>query len=457
MQMKPQNMTISELIDLRSRDMLKVNPEYQRGAVWNEGQQKRLIDSVMRGYPIPLIYLHKITDSVKAYSSTRLEVIDGQQRLDALWSFYKGDIALFHPVKDASRARFPAFVRDLPCPWGGKRYEQLEQPDRERFNDYPIAVYEISVDHPNEVRDLFIRLQAGRALGAQEQRDAWPGNFTDFILKTGGKPKASGYRGHEFFEKVMKIRTDAQRLKARTLCAQMLMLLSSRHTNHHREYPDLTRRHIDDFYYRHLDFDASGKLGGRLKRILDVLTDIITSKTRKGLLGHETMHLALLVDDLLDDYTPSWQDSLAVAFDDFRLKVSEATRAERKNGNGGEYWSHYGAHTRTSSNRGFTIQRRHQFFATKLIEQLTPVPLDSQRIFGTLERDIIYARDGGKCCVCHGKVNFDDAEIHHVNTWASGGVTELSNGATVHMECHPKSVDATKKFAFIWQGRRQEV
>ncbi len=38
--------------------MLTVNPEYQRGAVWKDPQQKKLIDSIFRSYPLPLIYLH---------------------------------------------------------------------------------------------------------------------------------------------------------------------------------------------------------------------------------------------------------------------------------------------------------------------------------------------------------------------------------------------------------------
>jgi uncharacterized protein with ParB-like and HNH nuclease domain len=40
--------------------MLVVNPEYQRGVVWTSALKKRLVDSVLRGYPIPLIYLHLI-------------------------------------------------------------------------------------------------------------------------------------------------------------------------------------------------------------------------------------------------------------------------------------------------------------------------------------------------------------------------------------------------------------
>ena len=41
----------------------------------------------------------------------------------------------------------------------------------------------------NEVRDLFIRLQAGTPLTAQEKRDAWPGDFTVFVIRHAGRRK----------------------------------------------------------------------------------------------------------------------------------------------------------------------------------------------------------------------------------------------------------------------------
>ena len=37
---------------------LRVNPEYQRGTEWNRSQQQSLIDSLLRGYELPLFYVH---------------------------------------------------------------------------------------------------------------------------------------------------------------------------------------------------------------------------------------------------------------------------------------------------------------------------------------------------------------------------------------------------------------
>jgi hypothetical protein len=48
---------VKDLLVLKRSNMLTVNPKYHRGAVWSEAQQKRLVDSVMRCYPLPLIYL----------------------------------------------------------------------------------------------------------------------------------------------------------------------------------------------------------------------------------------------------------------------------------------------------------------------------------------------------------------------------------------------------------------
>lgn len=54
-------------------------------------------------------------------------------------------------------------------------------------------------EHLNEVRDLFIRLQAGTPLTAQEKRDAWPGDFTLFVIRHAGKPKHPASNPKPFF------------------------------------------------------------------------------------------------------------------------------------------------------------------------------------------------------------------------------------------------------------------
>lgn len=87
MKASPATRTIDALLQWRKANMLTANPEYQRGEVWNAGQKKRLLDSVLRGYHIPLIYLHHIKTEVAGAKREDFEIIDGQQRINAFYEF----------------------------------------------------------------------------------------------------------------------------------------------------------------------------------------------------------------------------------------------------------------------------------------------------------------------------------------------------------------------------------
>jgi hypothetical protein len=225
----------------------------------------------------------------------------------------------------------------------------------------PVSVEFIETGIANEARDLFIRLQAGMPLNSQEKRDAWPGKFTEYVLKTGGKPEIARYPGHDFFHVVMRAK-DRNRGEFRQLAAQMMMLYFTRQETGH--LCDVNRDAIDTFYHKHLDFDANSPSAKRFAGILDLLTSLLGDGKRKKVIGHEAMGLVLLVDSLLEDYTASWRPSFADAFDSFRLSVSEAAET-RYDETPGEFWFKYGLLTRANSDRAETIERRHHFSSLK--------------------------------------------------------------------------------------------
>src|SRR5437660_10048562 len=221
MKAEPDNRTVRDIIELRRQQMLVVNPEYQRGVVWTISQKKKLVDSVLRGYPIPLIYLHHIKQTAGKLVSERFEVIDGQQRINALSDFHDGAFRLFDPVKDEAEARFPDFIKRQPCPWGSKGFSDLDSTMKEEFLKTSLRIVQIETHDGNEARDLFVRLQAGMPLNSQEKRDAWPGQFTDFILRLGGKPGLARYPGNDFFNVLMRAQKVKDRGKFRQLAAQI--------------------------------------------------------------------------------------------------------------------------------------------------------------------------------------------------------------------------------------------
>ena len=378
--------------------------------------------------------------------SERYEVIDGQQRINALSDFHEGAFKLFDPVKDEAEARFPDFIKHQPCPWAQSAFHDLSEEMKTRFLDAPLRIVQIETHDPNEARDLFVRLQSGMPLNSQEKRDAWPGQFTDFVLRLGGKPGLARYPGHDFFNILMGAQKVQDRGKFRQLAAQIAMLYFTKRS--HDSFCDIKAEAIDDFYYENLGFDSNSPDARRLFEILDKLTELLRNQKRSKIIGHEAIHLVLLVDTLMGDYTHSWESAFASAFDNFRQQFALGKQT-RDDPSPSEYWLRYGVHTRVNSDRGDGIQRRHQFFSVKMREVLNPQLKDPQRLYGALERELIYYRDKKCCAVCGCEVAWPDLEIHHIEEHGKGGMTTLENGVLVHKDCHPKGSKAAE-FAKKW-------
>lgn len=445
MELKSEVISVNDILELKRNGMLLVNAEYQRGAVWSESQQKKLIDSVMRGYPLPLIYLHHKVRSVAGMRNEGLEIIDGQQRINALWTFSEGAFNLFDPIKDDKQARFPNFVKRKSCPWAHANFLRLEAELKERFLQTPLNVVKVTTDDEDEARDLFIRLQAGLPLNAQEKRDAWPGGFTQLVLQLAGKQGITRYPGHDFFKKLIKAKS-TDRGEVRQLCAQICMLVFERAET--GGFIDIGTQDVDDYYYRNLDFQPTDSRVVRLTRVLDQAVEVFSGGMTPHLRAHEAIHIVLLIDSLLQGYGRSWIKTFHSAYDSFKENV-----ALHKKARDGEYWWEYGALTQTQSAEARTIAQRHTFFARHMFKALQPTLLDQTRLFGEVEREILYYQQNKKCAVCGNDLRWSDMEVHHVVEHYNGGRTALENGAIVHKVCHPKGLEAAT-FAKAWAEKR---
>src|SRR5580698_5962494 len=81
--------SIQRLYDLHVNDRFRVNRRYQRKLVWTVEEKQRLIDSIAKDLPIPLFLVAEMPDADGAY-----ELIDGMQRLNAMFSFLENEFAL---------------------------------------------------------------------------------------------------------------------------------------------------------------------------------------------------------------------------------------------------------------------------------------------------------------------------------------------------------------------------
>lgn len=156
--------TVRMLADLRGR--INTDAEYQRGEVWSEPQQQLLIDSLLRGFDLPKIFLRKLPDG----SSHLFDVVDGVQRLTAIWRFLADEFSL------PKSYTYP----DLGAV-GGRRWSALPQDAMDRLQFSKITVTELETDSEDDIRELFQRLQKGEPLNSAERRNAMTGPVRDFV------------------------------------------------------------------------------------------------------------------------------------------------------------------------------------------------------------------------------------------------------------------------------------
>ncbi len=440
------------LINLKRQKFLRVNHEYQRGLKWTTPQKLMFIDSIFRGYSIPAFYFHKIESSIGSLTNTFYDIVDGQQRIDAIYSYIEGAFPLLDPASD-SDFRFPNFVKDIACPWAGKRFEELNDHLKDKILNTTVVVYEISDTNDNEIRDLFIRLQGGTPLTPQDKRDSWPGKFTEFVLTFGGKSDVPKWYGSPVFTEVAKVQNESRR---RQLVAQIFMLFWS--TSKERKFCDLKSVNIDQFYHQHVDFDQESYEAQRFKKICQKLHKALRDGPK--IAGHYLIHLFILLDALLDDYLPTWENELSKALFEFEGRCRQASKDIKNDIPDSEfakYWYSYAQWTRTNSDMASMIQKRHVFFSEEMSKLLDLNKRDDKRAFNEFERTTVFFRDRKLCQYCkmkgeeHG-VSWDECEIHHVVPYTDGGATNIENAALMHKTCHPRDQRAVEEFQRYWSN-----
>ena len=162
----------SSVLELfRQREALNLDPPYQRLSIWNRGKQERFIDSVINGFDVPKLYFHRLAYSNVVSSENggreyRYSVIDGKQRIIALWNFMSGNIGLPQDFE---------FFNDTSIKAAGAKYEDLllEFPTlRARIDGYNLPVTLVDTDAPDFIEQLFWRLNEHVQLTAPERRNA---------------------------------------------------------------------------------------------------------------------------------------------------------------------------------------------------------------------------------------------------------------------------------------------
>lgn len=161
------------ILDFREwhqKETLVLQPKFQRRPVWSSRAKSYLIDTILRGLPIPKLYIRQIID-VDTGKTIR-EVVDGQQRLRAVFEFINNKLKVSRIHNEQ---------------YSGLTFEELPDDVKEEFFGYEFSVDLLLGASDREVLDIFRRINSyGLILNAQENLNAeFFGAFRQFVYALG--------------------------------------------------------------------------------------------------------------------------------------------------------------------------------------------------------------------------------------------------------------------------------
>ncbi|CAK1694403.1 DUF262 domain-containing protein [Vibrio crassostreae] len=226
--------SLSAIYDMIKQNSIEISPHYQRRDRWSTEKQSALIESFLLNVPVPPVYLSE--DDYGTYS-----VIDGKQRLTAIFEFLGGKLKL------KGLTKFP----DLE----GYKFEELPNQLKNALIIRPFirVITLLQQSEPSLKYEVFIRLNTGgEKLKPQEIRNvAYSGPLNDLLLELSDSPflkqqmkikskTSTPYRNMDDVEMVLRFLAIEDRWEAfgRKLAPGMDEFMSK----NRKELPDLFRR-----------------------------------------------------------------------------------------------------------------------------------------------------------------------------------------------------------------------
>ena len=393
----------------------KINPspQYQRSAVWNLTKKQKLIDSILRGYDVPKIYVRESSDSTYEH-----EIVDGQQRLRAIWEFANNGF----PLGDLSA--------DLPK-WGSlsdRRHQELASNVKAHFGNFNLNIVVIEDSTDREVRDLFLRLQEGVSLNPAERRNAMVGDMRDFV---------SRLADNLVFQKVRMPSNISNRFGKDDWIAHIVCLELA------KGIVDIKAPNLKHMYETEQKFNPKGTIAKKVGRVLKYLLRVLKQETPEMNIKWGFVDLYWLISRLDEEYVLRKREqdfqSFYQTFENRRRGVNDDDIGELvRSGDvlNRELFKYIRAFQKSGGLKR-SIEIRHEVYRLWFHRQFPDlIPKDSKRFFTDSERLYIWRLSEEKCRRCEKSISFEEMEADHVIPHADGGPTTIENAESLCKPCN---------------------
>lgn len=250
--MDSNKLVISEFYENDKAGKYEYSTVYQREKVWSEDKKSFLIDSILKNYPIPLVFFRMKIDPDTGI--TKYDVIDGKQRLTTIRDFVEGKINLPEDFGDDSIGN-PEL--------NGASFEDLDKLDKykKQFWRYRIPIIFIETEDNALIKNVFDRLNRnGEPLAAQELRHA---QFSETPFYRLIEKLASTHVWKSCFEDVLEI----DRMEDKEFTSELLILMLE------KRILSYTKETLDEYYKKWAELEV-GDIEDKYCKVMEYISQM---------------------------------------------------------------------------------------------------------------------------------------------------------------------------------------
>ncbi|NEW85402.1 MAG: DUF4268 domain-containing protein [Mariniphaga sp.] len=394
------------------RGRLNIQPNFQRQFVWDKVKSSRLIESALLDIPIPIIYLSEDKDGKE-------NVIDGQQRLTAFFSFIDDKL----PDNSEFKLTGLNVFREL----NGKKFNQLSEEHQDKIMTYKIRVIKFKKESDSDLQfEIFTRLNTGSVpLNDQELRNCvFRGRFNDLIKELSQDSN---------FKDLLGIERSDSRMKDRELVLRFAAFQFNTYLNYNAPIKKFLNNTMEK--YQNISAADELKLRDTFKNTISIIKSLLdknafkrfycgVEKNKSGKWETKQFNVSLF-DILMYSFAREDKNTVLQNLDRIKEALIDLMTSDLDFINSIEL--------STSSKKAVTIR----FDKWRLtLQTILGIGTKEPRCFTyALKKELF--EENSTCAICGNRIiNIDDAAVDHIEQYWTGGKTIPENARLTHRYCN---------------------